>query len=81
MYHRTALNTVRLRVVGVDSKRVETRNFASLQSFREVNYLIRTVLGRVSYQMGLNEHTKGRGTALLCPYKYHVQSTGFDIMW
>ena len=48
MYHRTALNTVRLRVVGVDSKRVETRNFASLQSFREVNYLIRTVLGRVS---------------------------------
>ncbi len=31
------------------------------------------------YQIRLNEHTKGRGTALLCPYKYHVQSTGFDI--
>jgi hypothetical protein len=33
----------------------------------------------VEYKIRLNEHTKGRGTALLCPYKYHVQSTGFDI--
>ena len=31
------------------------------------------------HQIRLNEHTNGRGTALLCPYKYHVQSTGFDI--
>ena len=31
------------------------------------------------YQIRLNEHTNGRGTALLCPYKYHVQSTGFDM--